>query len=97
MVTEELLEEFKEKMVITHKSQDRDLKRSLSFSIAYVEDTCGKFDINGDKNTDKRAKELVFERARYDYNEALEFFEDNFLSEITSLGIDMAGDDDEEI
>lgn len=97
MVTDELLKEFKEKMVISHKSQDRDLKRSLSFSIAYVEDKCGKFDIDGDKNTDKRAKELVFERARYEFNDALEFFENNFLSEITSLGIDMAGENDEEV
>jgi hypothetical protein len=45
--------------------------------------------VYGEKETDIRGKELVFERTRYAYNDALEFFEDNFLSEITSLGISL--------
>lgn len=69
------------------------MKRLLSFSIAYIQDKCGKFDIAGETNDDKRAIELVFERTRYAYNDALEFFEDNFLSEITSLGIELSEDD----
>lgn len=96
MVTDELLEEFKDRMHISHGAEDRSLKQLLSFSIAYVESKCGKFNIECDKNTDKRATELVLERSRYAYNDAVEYFEDNFLSEIFSLGIDMAGDDDVE-
>lgn len=84
-------------MHISHSSEDDNLKRLLSFSVAYVVDKCGAFNVDGEKNTDKRAKELVFERSRYAYNDALEFFENNFLSEITSLGIEMAGDNDEEV
>jgi hypothetical protein len=65
----------------------------LSFSIEVLTDKCGAFDV--EKNT--RAKELVFERTRYLYNDAVEYFEDNFLSEITSLGLSIAlkeGDSD---
>lgn len=93
MVTATFLEEFKRKMKITHSSEDSDLEELLSFSIAYVEDNCGAFDLEGESNADKRAKELVLERSRYAYNEALEYFESNFLSEIFSLGVEMAGVD----
>lgn len=93
MVTATFLEEFKRKMKITHSSEDGDLEELLSFSIAYVEDNCGDFDLEGESNADKRAKELVLERSRYAYNEALEYFESNFLSEIFSLGVEMAGVD----
>lgn len=97
MVTVELLTEFKERMHISHNSEDDNLERLLSFSLSYIKDKCGTFDVNGNKSTDKRAKELVIERTRYSYNDAIEFFEDNFLSEITSLGIDLASDTNEEI
>lgn len=97
MVTNELLKEFKERMHISHGSEDDNLKRLLSFSIAFVKDKCGEFKIDGKTSIDLRAKELVLERTRYAYNDAVEFFEDNFLSEIFSLGVEMAGVDDEEI
>jgi len=96
LVTDELLEEFKDRMHISNKAEDSNLKRLLSFSVAFVEDKCGEFDIEGNENSDKRARELVLERTRYAYNEALEYFEDNFLSEILSLGFALAGDYDEE-
>lgn len=86
MVTPQLIEEFKERMHITHGAEDDNLKRLLSFSIADLQEKCGLFDI--EKN--ERAKELVFERTRYAYNDALEFFDDNFLSQINSLGITLA-------
>jgi hypothetical protein len=76
-------------MHITHSSEDDNLKRLLSFSISSLKNSCGSFDVYGEKETDIRGKELVFERTRYAYNDALEFFEDNFLSEITSLGISL--------
>lgn len=90
-VTEDLLKEFKEKMHIFHDGEDSNLKKLLSFSIAYIESKCGEFDLDSEKSLDVRAKELVLERSRYSYNDALEYFEGNFLSEIFSLGIEMAG------
>lgn len=99
MVTDELLKQFKDRMHISHSSEDSNLKQLLSFSIAFIEDKCGKFTIDGDTNLDKRARELVLERTRYAYNDAVEYFDENFLSDITSLGLDMAyaqeGDVDE--
>ncbi|WP_350300601.1 phage gp6-like head-tail connector protein [Peribacillus frigoritolerans] len=94
VVTSDLLEEFKERMHISHSSEDDNLKRLLSFSISAIKSSCGEFDINGEKDTDKRAKELVFERTRYAYNDALEYFDDNFLSQITSLGISLIPESD---
>lgn len=86
MVTPQLIEEFKERMHITHGAEDDNLKRLLSFSIADLQDKCGFFDVE----ENERAKELVFERTRYSYNDALEFFNDNFLSQINSLGLSLA-------
>lgn len=93
-ITQELVEEFKERMHISHSSEDNNLKRLLSFSISALKSSCGEFDLRGEKDTDIRAKELVFERTRYAYSDALEYFEDNFLSEITSLGISLMPEDD---
>ncbi len=73
-------------MHISHYGEDDNLERLLSFSIADLQDKCGVFDVN--KN--ERAKELVFERTRYAYNDALEYFNDNFLSQINSLGLSIA-------
>lgn len=92
MVTETLVEEFKKRMHIFHKGEDDNLKQLLSFSISFVESKIGEFDIE----ENKKAKELVFERSRYAYNDALEYFEDNFLSEILSLSIESLGDEDVE-
>ena len=96
MVTENLLKKFKDRIHIFHNGEDDNLKELLSFSISFVEEKCGEFDIDGGENNDKRAIELVIERTRYAYNDALEYFEDNFLSEIISLSLEMAGDEDVE-
>lgn len=89
VVTSELLEEFKKRMHITH-NEDDNLIQLLSFSISAIKSSCGEFDINGEKDTDQRAKELVFERTRYTYNDALEYFNVNFQSQINSLGMSIA-------
>jgi hypothetical protein len=85
-ITAELLQEFKERMHFTHNGEDNNLKRLLSFSIEDITEKCGAFDIEANK----RAKELVFERTRYAYNDALEYFDKNFQSQINSLGFSIA-------
>lgn len=87
MITDDLLKQFKDRMHIFHEGEDDNLKELLSFSIAFVKSKCGEFDPGGKKEIDKLATELVFERTRYAYNDALEYFEDNFLSEIISLSL----------
>jgi len=91
MVTTNLIEEFKERMHVSH-NEDDNIKRLLSFSIAYVKSKIGEFEIE----ENERAKELVLERTRYAYNDAVEYFEDNFLSEILSLSIEAGEEDVEE-
>lgn len=93
-VSSDILVEFKERMHISHSSEDDNLKRLLSFSISAIKSSCGEFDIYGEKDTDQRAKELIFERTRYAYNDALEYFDDNFLSQITSLGLSLIPESD---
>ena len=85
-ITDTLLQEFKGRMHFTHKGEDNNLKELLSFSIDDITEKCGSFDI--EKN--KRAKELVFERTRYAYNDALEYFDKNFQSQINSVGFSIA-------
>lgn len=90
MVTADLLQEFKDRMHITNGAEDNNLKSLLSFSISAIRGSCGDFDINGITEEDERARELVMERTRYAYNDALEFFNDNFLSQINSVGMALA-------
>lgn len=90
-ISDELLNEFKERLHITHNSEDDNLKRLISFSIVDLQAKTGNFDVE----TNEQAKELVFERARYAYNDALEYFETNFISQITALGVSLAYEETE--
>ncbi|MGD6873014.1 phage gp6-like head-tail connector protein [Sutcliffiella horikoshii] len=90
-VTDQLLQEFKERMHISH-DEDNNLKRLLSFSMAYVKSKVKNIDIE----TNLQAKELVIERTRYAYNDTLEYFENNFISQINSLILEAAMDEMEE-
>lgn len=84
-ITDELLAKFKRRMKISHSSEDDTLKDILSASVEDIKVKCGQFDIE----VNERARELVFERSRYVYNDALEFFNDNFASQITSLALEL--------
>ncbi|AEA17427.1 MULTISPECIES: hypothetical protein [Bacillus] len=84
-ISDEILQEFKERMHLGDEEDDN-LKRTLSTSNQSLLRVCGDYDIN----TDEEFKELVFERSRYVYNDALEYFDKNFLSQINSLGVDKA-------
>lgn len=97
MVTDEVLEEFKEYMHIYHSSEDSKLKRLLSSSFVDLKNKCGEFNLDGNEERDLRGKELVFERARYAYNDALEYFNDNFLSQINSFALDNLEEENEEV
>lgn len=85
-VKADLLQEFKDRMHFTHSSEDTSLKRLLSLSYSAIVSMVGTFDID----VNARARELVLERTRYVYNEALEFFNTNFSSEISSVQLEIA-------
>lgn len=83
-ITDAILEEFKDRMKLGD-DEDENLRRMLSASNKKLL-RLGKFDINIDENF----KELVFERTRYAYNDSLEFFTENFRTEINDLIVDNA-------
>lgn len=92
-ITDEMVEEFKDRMHISHSAEDDHLKKMLSLSASAIKQNVGDFKLE----ENDRAKELIFERTRYAYNDALEYFEDNFLSDLTGLGLFLAlkeSDDD---
>lgn len=81
-ITDEILKEYKDRMHLGD-DEDENLRRILSASNTALKRMCGEYDIS----IDEEFKELVFERSRYVYNDALEYFDDNFLSNINDLGI----------
>lgn len=81
MITEDILTKFKNRMHLGD-FEDDNLKDILNKSATALIIDCGDYDM-----TDGAFEELVFERSRYVYNDALEFFEDNFLSEINKLSL----------
>lgn len=90
MITPEILEEFKERMHLGD-FEDDNLNRILKSSYEDLKESCGDYDL-----TDETFKELVFERSRYVYNDALEYFEKNFLTRINTLSMrKVLGDQDE--
>ena len=84
-ITPEILKQFKDRMHLGDH-EDGNLTRILSASNDSLKKACGEYDIA----TDETFKELVFERSRYVYNDALEFFSTNFITEINNLALDKA-------
>ncbi len=89
MITPEILEEFKERMHLGD-FEDDNLNRILKSSYEDLKESCGDYDL-----TDETFKELVFERSRYVYNDALEYFEENFLTRINTLAMRKVLNEDE--
>jgi hypothetical protein len=85
VISDEILQQFKDRMRLGDEEDDN-LRRILFASNQALIKVCGNYDLN----TDEVFKELIFERARYVYNDALEYFNQNFLSQINSLSIEKA-------
>ncbi|MBJ8051187.1 hypothetical protein JDS87_03985 [Bacillus cereus] len=85
VISNEILQQFKDRMRLGD-DEDDNLRRVLFASNKALIKDCGSYDINEDETF----KELVFERSRYVYNDALEYFKTNFLTEINSFGIEKA-------
>jgi len=85
IITQEILQQFKDRMHIDD-GEDVNLLRILKASHEDLISICGPYDID----TNERFKELVFERSRYAYNDALEYFYTNFLTQINNLNLGKA-------
>lgn len=83
MITSTHVEEFKNRNRIFYNMEDERIKRDLELSLNDIQAKCGVFDIE----QSNVGKELVYERTRYVFNDKLEEFHDNFLSNIVQFQI----------
>lgn len=83
-VTDDHVGQLKERLHITHSTEDKRLKSMIVASYAAIQASTGLFSID-----DVRGFELVLERCRYAYNDSVEYFEDNFLSQLLSFGLEL--------
>lgn len=81
----DLIVSFKELMKITHSAEDLYISQLLSRSASAIARVTGAPDVLVLDAT----RELVLERARYAYNEALEYFDDNFLGAILGAQLEV--------
>jgi hypothetical protein len=88
MIAPDILKQFKERMKLGN-DEDENLTFILTASLRDLMHICGDYDIN----SEEEFRELVFERSRYVYNDALEFFHQNFLTQINNLSIRKALED----
>lgn len=77
-----LLVAFKERMRIFHNGEDTNLSRMLESSEQAI------FQTVGTTNYNPRVKELILERARYAYNDQVEFFYQNFQGDLMALSLE---------
>lgn len=78
-----LLKVFKERMRIFHSGEDANLSRMLESSEAAIHSLVGSKD-----TSDPRVRELILERARYAYNDQVEFFYGNFQGDLMALSLE---------
>ncbi|WKT75582.1 hypothetical protein [Lysinibacillus fusiformis] len=79
MITPEIVAQFRGRMHLD-EFEDNNIQSILEASYEDLRAICGDYDL-----TNNRFKELIFERSRYVYNDALEYFHKNFLTQINNL------------
>ena len=84
MIEQKQIDEMKRRLKIFHKFEDNHIKSLLEQSYEDIQFRCQEFVIG----ENIRGTELVYERARYAYNDALEYFHENFLPQITSFALE---------
>ncbi|MDA2567511.1 hypothetical protein PDQ34_26765 [Bacillus cereus] len=77
-----LFGEIKQALAITWNEEDREIKRLAERSVYALNDLVG---VELDLEKDLSARELVIERCRYAYNNAVDEFEKNFKPELSRL------------
>lgn len=84
MITQTQVNEMKRRLKIFHTFEDEHIKSLLEQSFEDIQFRCQEFVIG----ENIRGTELVYERTRYAYNDTLEYFHENFLSQITSFALE---------
>lgn len=83
MITSDHVEEFKNRNRIFYDIEDDRIESDLKMSYEDIKSKCGDFDMNN-----VIGRELVYERTRYVFNDKLEEFHNNFLSNIVQFQIE---------
>lgn len=78
-----LLKAFKDRMRIFHSGEDNNLSLMLESSESAILSLVGSND-----STNPRVRELILERARYAYNDQVEFFYGNFQGDLMALSLE---------
>lgn len=83
MITSEHVNHFKNRNRIFYDMENERIKHDLEMSYEDIQAKCGAFDMNNSS----LGRELVYERTRYVFNDKLEEFHNNFLSNIVQFQI----------
>ena len=78
-----LLKSFKERMRIFHNREDANLSKMLESSESAILSLVGSND-----SANPRVRELILERARYAYNDQVEFFYGNFQGDLMAVSLE---------
>lgn len=89
---DELVQDFKDMEKIDHTSEDIYIKKLLKRSYEKLQRDYGKFDID----KDLIGRELVLNRARYAYQDLLEYFNENYRVDLIDFGISLVEVEDDE-
>ncbi|GFH42735.1 hypothetical protein Hs30E_12860 [Lactococcus hodotermopsidis] len=87
----ENLENFKDRMRISTTAEDENLKQMLLSSANALIRLTGARDFN-----DPTLVSLIFDRARYEYNDALDEFAENYREEVNLLYIQHGLEDEDD-
>lgn len=78
----DLLDEVKEALAITWNEEDSNIIKLIDRSVYYINDLVG---VELDLKVNLSARELVINRIRYEYNNALDQYENNFEQPLSRL------------
>lgn len=86
----DLLEDVKHALAITWTEEDNNIVKLIDRSVYYINDLVGAV---LDLKVNLVARELVINRIRYEYNNALDQFESNFFQPLSRLTLQVAIDE----
>lgn len=87
--TQAVIDEVKEELRITWDNEDSRISKLVERAMNYLNNLVGA---ELDYTLQDDAKELLLNYCRYSYNNALEYFEENFMTEITRIQLEVAAD-----
>lgn len=87
--TQELIDEVKEELRISWDTEDMRISKMIERAMNYLNNLVGT---ELDYTLQDDVKELLLNYCRYSYNNALEYFLENFSMEITRIQLRVAAD-----